>query len=309
MTEQHNPEFDSAFDDAFRDSQDSQAESGETGNENDTETRTDTDTDEGTQSHDHQQEASDEQEQRDGDIWATAPEPLRNEYQKQLQELQTLQSNYQAVTGRLAPTQRELDSTQKKLREMEQKLADMQKAGSDKAQAAPDADQLEGMSDEEIEQEWPEFAKALKRRDQLLNEQKQQLSALQKQLEPINEFKQQVDSERQERFKQAELTKVSAAHPDYKSVISEPKFAQWFNSAPPSVQMMAQSLNADDNIAMLNLYKMQAGIPSPTTDQRKPAKPDLSDHVQVPRSGSGAPAVMRKTGDFDSEFDHAMRNG
>jgi DNA repair exonuclease SbcCD ATPase subunit len=296
MTEQAYDDIDAAFNDAMQDSDDSadqgeQHQSADTGSE---ETELDIQ-DDGEQ----QQQMDDAAEQDDTDPWQSVPEPLRNQFQQTNQALQKLQSDYQAVTGRLAPTQRELDALKKKLAEQEQLKETGKKDG-------PTADEIEAMSDDELKREWPEVAAALERREQqLLSRIEAKLNPLQQQMEQRQQFEQQ---QQEQQIRQQELNRLAQAHPDYQDVVRNPGFKQWVDSQHPSIQALKASMSADDNIALLNLYKQTTGATAKPAAQRKPN--NLSDHVTTSRKGAGAPiAVRRGESDFESEFDFAMRNG
>lgn len=295
MTEQSHDDLDAAFNAAMQDSDDS-AEQGEQHQSADTDGN---DTDLDIQDDGEQEQQQDVTASEDEpDPWSSVPESLRNEFQQTNQALQKLQSDYQAVTGRLAPTQRELDALKKKLAEQEQ-LKDTSSKGG------PSAEELAGMTDEELEQEWPELAAALKRRDQqILSRIDERVTPLQQQLEQQREIEQR---QQQEQVKQQELKRLATVHPDYAQVVGDPAFRQWLNNQPKAVKQIASSLSADDNIVLLNLYKQTKSATS--KPEVRPDRNDLSDHVQVPRKGAGAPlAVRHGEGDFDSEFDLAMRN-
>jgi len=222
-----------------------------------------------------------QQEQQDADPWQSAPEPLRNEFNQLRQANQQLQNQYNAVTGRLAPTQRELDALKKQLAEKEQQKVDGQKSG-------PTADEIAGMTDEELEQEWPELAAALKRREQQLERKfDERLSPLQQQLEQQREFERQ---QQEQHARQQELGRLAQVHPDYQQVVSNPAFKQWLSAQPPGVQQIASSMSADDNIALLNLYKTATGKPAKPAGNRSQGKPALRDQAELPRRGAGRAA-------------------
>lgn len=220
-------------------------------------------------------------EQQDADPWQSVPEPLRNQFNQLRQANQQLQNQYNAVTGRLAPTQRELDALKKQLAEKEQQKVDGQKAG-------PTADEIAGMTDDELEKEWPELAAALKRREQqLLSRIDERVNPLQQQLEQQRELERQ---QHEQQVRQQELGRVAQVHPDYQQVVSNPAFKQWLQSQPPGVRQIASSFSADDNIALLNLYKQANGIAAKPADKR-PGKPALRDQAELPRRGAGRAAV------------------
>jgi DNA repair exonuclease SbcCD ATPase subunit len=249
---------------------------------NDSDTNADLDDEQLDQDEDEQQHAAkgkgSQQEQQDADPWQSAPEALRAQFNQLQQANSQLQQQYQAVTGRLAPTQRELEALKKKLAEQEQQKANGKTTG-------PTADEIAGMDDDELAQEWPEVAAALKRREQQL------LSRIEERLNPLQERFQQQEIEQ---VKQRELSRLAQIHPDYQQVVSNPGFRQWLSAQPQAVQSIASSMSADDNIALLNLYKQARGATKPTQRQGKPA---LKDQAEIPRKGAGRAAMDPNSAD------------
>ena len=211
-----------------------------------------------------------QQEQQDADPWQSVPEALRAQFNQLQQANQQLQQQYSAVTGRLAPTQRELDALKKQLAQQEQQKANGKTSG-------PTADEIAGMTDDELEQEWPEVAAALKRRETALLQQMQQ--RIQQELTPLQEIREQFQQQQVEQVKQRELGRLAQAHPDYREVVSNPGFRQWLGSQPPAVQQIAASMSADDNIALLNLYKQANRTAAKPGAQQRPGKTALRDQA------------------------------
>ncbi|NCP63153.1 MAG: hypothetical protein GW836_00640 [Paraglaciecola sp.] len=227
----------------------------------------DTDTDEG------QDDSGEGQSDQEDDPWQSAPEALRQQYQTLKQALQKSQNDYQAVYNRLAPTQRDLEKFKKLVAESEQA-----KGGKPK-EDAPTQEDLNGMTDEDIEAEYPELAAFLKARDKQLSQ------MIEEKLSPLQKIQQEREQEQQKKIIDSELSRVEAAHPDFRNVVADQAFQNWLAGQPNAIKRIAESMDADDNIALLNLYK----------GTRQPAKPanktkDLSNHVAIPRKGGGKPS-------------------
>lgn len=216
--------------------------------------------------------------QAEDDPWAAVPEQLRNEFLTAKQRAEQYESQYHAVTGRLAPTQRELEAARKQLAEIEK-----QKGAKGDSDAVPTASDIAGKSMQQLHEEWPDVAVAMQT---LLEAQRQEFE---QRLTPL----QQMEAERRQQQEQAaiqnELTRLSQAHPDYAQIASNPVFENWVATQPRSVQAMYGSTSADDNIVLLNLYKGATGAAqaAPKPRQSKP----LSDHAEIPRKGAGRAAV------------------
>lgn len=216
--------------------------------------------------------------QAEDDPWAAVPEPLRNEYLTAKQRAEQYESQYHAVTGRLAPTQRELEAARKQLAEIEK-----QKGAKGDSDAVPTASDIAGKSMQQLREEWPDVADAMQA---LLEAQRQEFE---QRLTPL----QQMEAERRQQQEQAaiqnELNRLSQAHPDYFQIATNPAFSNWVATQPPSVQAMYGSNSADDNIVLLNLYKDATGAAQPAQKPRQ-SKP-LSDHAEIPRKGAGRAAM------------------
>jgi chromosome segregation ATPase len=222
------------------------------------------------------EQGAENQDEQD-DPWQSAPETLRKQFQELQQANHKLTSDFQSVHNRLAPTQRELEALKKQLNE--------KAAANNEKQSAnpPTLEDLDGMTDAEIEEDFPELAAVLRKRDKQFQEKFNTLElALNEKLSPLQELKQQAEQEKQQQFIQSELSRVAAKHPDYQKIVNDPSWINWFNAQPQAIKDVAKSLNADDNIALLDLYKSQ-------TKTRAQPKNTLSDHVVLPRKGSGKP--------------------
>ena len=215
---------------------------------------------------------------QDDDPWKDAPEHLRSQYQAIQQANQTLQQQYQSLHGRLAPTQRELD-------QLKRQLSEQQSKASKPAEQAeqPTAEEIAGMTDDELEAEWPEVAQALRKREQRLKSEWEK--TLDEKLSPFQRYQEELQQQQQQQAIQSELSRLAEAHPDFQQVAVDPRFQQWVATQPPAVQSMYGSTLADDNIVLLNLYKGGNG----RAPQAKPGprKKDVSSYAEVPRKSGG----------------------
>lgn len=238
-----------------------------------------------------------EQAQPQDDPWASAPEPLRNQYQQLQQQFNALQTDHRANAGRVAALNR-------KTEELQQQLAAREAAGIASQKGAPTADDLEGKTFEEFEQEFPEFAKFVKA--QVLKE----VKPIQQQLEPVKEIvserDQQKAAEQQQSALQDEFSQVMAVHPDAGLIAKDPTFHQWVSHQPAHIRTLYESTIARDNAVLLDLFKA-----TPVYQQKQSGNQqqnNLADHVTTPKKGSGAPTANRipEDGDFMSLFDHHL---
>jgi len=243
---------------ASQDSTDSEQTSDDNTLDNSEENYSDTDTEEN------------DQGQADEDPWLQVDESLRNEFLTLQANHSKLQNDHKANAGRVQALNNKVAEYQKLVEGAEQQG----KPTGD----GPTADDLEGMSFEEVEEEWPEVAGYLKK--QLERTQQQLTQQFEERLNPLNEMHTQQQQAQQQQHVQSELQRLQQVHPDFQSIASDSKFHDWVNAQPDTVKAMAGSLHAADNIALLNLYKGSNG-------KGRTAKPSLSDHATIPKKGSG----------------------
>lgn len=235
--------------------------------------------------HDGADAASNSQGQAEEDPWATVPEALRNEHLAAKQRAQQLESQFNASQHRLVPTQRELEAARKRLAELEAQGGDKNKGSGD----MPTAADLKGKTFDELKEEWPEVAQAL------LDAQTHTQQLIQRELEPFRQMKQQQEQQKEEQqeqqkeeqFIQSEFARLQQIHPDAQDIALDPSFQQWLGGQPQGVQAMYGSFSADDNAALLTLFKTATG----RATKRAAAKSSLSDHVAIPRQGAGRAAL------------------
>lgn len=231
------------------------------------------------QQDEHGADASEGQAATD-DPWSSLPEFARNEYQQLKQQHQQLEANHRANAGRVSALTKKLNEVQAGLQAREQ--AGGATANSDKG--LPTANDLKGKSFAEVEEDFPELAAFVR------NKVEEATQAFQQQLTPLEEMRQQQAQAQQEVELKNQFDALASVHPDYQQIAQDPTFHQWVATQPTTVQAMAQSTFADDNIVLLNLYKGSRPAPSAPAAKPKP-KTTLSDHAEIPRKGAGKAAA------------------
>ncbi len=235
----------------------------------------------------------DAQQAEQQDPWAVVPEPLRNQYQQ-------LQANHQKLEADHRANAERVQALNRKTIELQQALAAREAAGGkqNNAPGTPTADDLEGMSFEEVEQEFPELAKFIKAQVSAA------VTPIQQQLAPVQQLVSERQQVAQEQVIQHELGRLAQVHPDFKEVASSSDFDAWVKAQPPLVQKLRDSYSADDNAALLTLFKTSTGrMTAPASHQAQQTN-SLADHVATARKGSGTPTAVRRTDDnFEDAFD------
>lgn len=295
MTEQVNTELNDAFDLAFADSQDSAADqpkefTAESVNDQ---------TDESAANQDAQPEAQQDEQQ---DPWQAVPEALRDQHMQLQQKYQTLETDHHANAVRVAALNRKTIELQQAIQAREN-----QQGGAKATEGIPTADDLEGKTFEQVEAEWPEVAALIKSQVSSISKQFEQ--RLEQQLAPVQELISERKSSAEAAEVQQQFTLLAEQHPDFKEIAVDPAFAQWVQTQGTAVQQMYASTSAQDNAALLTLFKASTGRLSQAQSTERKTPDDLADHAATPRKGSGQPtATRRESASLLDEFDFQIRN-
>ena len=231
--------------------------------------------------------------------------PEKEEPQQQEQEAPGTEE--EAETGRIAELEADLaiarhaaESEKGRVRALNLKLEEAVKkppvVNSDDDDM--DDDTLEDKSQEDdFENDYPEVSKLIK----------QQVDARVKPLEAQadaeklrqQEVQDQTDEENKTQAVEDFYRGVAKTHPDFNEVKSSPEFLGWYQDQTPEVQRMANSWDAKNGVAIINMYKSTISAPPGPTDKTEL----LDDMVDIPRKG-GARASSAAD-DFDSAFTKA----
>lgn len=295
MTEQENNELTDALTMAFSDSADSEATRAHEFTADSVEVKTEEVTAEQVNEPAQQPDAQQAEQQ---DPWAVVPEPLRNEYKELLSKTQWLEKDHRANALRVQALNR-------KTEELQQALEAREAAGGKQTNApgTPSAEDLEGKSFAEVEQEFPEIAAFIKAQVT------QALTPIQQQLAPVQEIVSERAQLAQQAVIQQEYSKLEQMHPDFRVIVSDPALSAWVAQQAPKVQQMYESDSADDAANLLTLFKASTGYKSPAAPPQAQQTNSLADHVTTERKGSGTPTAVRRTDDnFADAFDFHIKH-
>ena len=225
------------------------------------------------------------------DIWAGASDEQREAFRNLQHESLKLQNDVKANAGRV-------QGYAKKLNEVQAQLDQFRNAQTQQPQtnAGTQNVQLDGKTLQEVEEEYPEIAQYVRSQtQQVVAEFRQELDPLKQQTSQNSGTLEELAQDRQQSAVRNELDRLSQAHPDYVDLRQSPEFHGWLNQKPDSIRSLANSMLADDNIELLNLFKAQRVAPQQSAPaQTQPAhapqrKTDLSEHAEVPRKGAAPP--------------------
>lgn len=293
MTEQVNNELPDDFSQAFADSFDSATSETPEFTAESVTGQTDEITTEQVNEPAQQPDAQQDEQQ---DPWAVVPEPLRNQYQQ-------LQTNHQRLEADHRANAERVQALNRKATELQQALAAKEAAGGKQTNApgTPSAEDLEGKSFEQVEQEFPEIAAFIKAQVA------RAVTPIQQQLAPVNEIvSERAQLAQQEVIKQ-EYSRLEQLHPDFRDIVKDPSLSAWVATQVPKVQQMYDSTSADDAATLLTLFKASTGYRAPAASpqaQQSQQTNSLADHVTTERKGTGTPTAVRRTDDnFADAFD------
>ena len=214
--------------------------------------------------------------QADDDPWAQVDEPLRNQHLDLQQRYAKLEQDHRANAGRVAALNQKTQQLQQQLQAREQQQGKPQGDG-------PSAEDLEGKTFEEVKEEWPEVAAYIENQQQQMEQRFNQ--QLEQKLTPYQQMYEQQQQQQQVARIQSEQQRLTEQHPDWQDIARDSKFQQWIQGQSQGVQAMYGSQSADDNIALLNLYKSANGISQQKPTAQRPSR-DLSQHTEIPRKGA-----------------------
>lgn len=213
----------------------------------------------------------------DDDPLAGLDEGKREYFGQLLQENSRLHNDVRANAGRVS-------ALTKKLNELSE--AQKKQAGD----SLGDVPQLAGKNFEEVERDWPEVAEYV--RTMVGEAVKHTRHAVQRDLQPLQQGYQSIQNSQYEAQREMERQRLSEVHNDWQNVVQSRPFNQWLSGQPQGVVQLMDSPHADDNIALLNLFKSSTGRLTPAAPAKPSRKADLSTHAELPRKGAGQPQSL-----------------
>ena len=118
----------------------------------------------------------------------------------------------------------------------------------------------------EFREAFPDQAKAMQA---LFGRQAQHAADLQRQLGNVSQGLERIQQASFGKERQDGLRRLSEAHPDYMNIHPSEDFGQWLQTQPPNVAQMANSVNAEECIWILDRYKQdvwaQRQLDTPST--------------------------------------------
>lgn len=283
LEEDQNVEFDSAFEEFANASDGGESnDDSELSEEEEQETEEEQEAD---SSEEQEQEESEEPEQSE-QVEEKAPEiDYKAEFQK-------LQHQHNSDKGRISAFQRQVS-------DLQQKVKDISATGKPEEMTDEQWDQLQ--------QDYPDIAAGIQ---SVLSKTLQQFdgkfSRLESKLEPL-------EQNAQDDFVNGQMNLLTEAHPDWKQVSGSDEYLEWLLSQPAPVQQMAESMQASDNIWLLDNFKrgFQAD-PAPDTSTQEDKSAGLrekrerqlrqSQTISTRQSGKGRDDLTNN--DFDSAFEY-----
>lgn len=198
-----------------------------------------------------------------GDLsWVDAlPEEAKQRAQSVLSELEKTRGNYQAVHGKLAPTQRRVAELERQLQRAQETLGRL----SNPENRTPPEDSEKW---KQYKEQYPEEAEPHEERYHQLERRFQESQALYEariaRLEGQSESITEREAERQFTSERNRL-KSDFGHSDFDQIVGEGSdWNEWLATQPAEIQSAAEAVNADTYDRIVNLYKIDHGIPLPS---------------------------------------------
>lgn len=251
---------------------------------------------------------------------AAPPDPFADATPEQKQAWQNLLTEKARYEHDSLSNRNRVSALQKKLNQLEKVQGTEPQSESEGAKPAEKVDLVEteeGGDLSEFKEDFPEIYKAVNTlyRQQVGRMEKDFQARLQQvteQLETVAQPVQQMQETEVERYRTGQLDALKAAHPDWKQIQETKEFWSWVDEQTDGIKALSGSAAAQDNIALLNLYKSQMGLqteaPAPAGRQT-PSKPKRQADVAIPRVNSGGrPHAGIPPKDGDKAFDYWMEH-
>lgn len=237
-----------------------------------------TETDAGSQDEDDREQANSQQSTDGSQAQGEDSELSIEELQRQKAKLE---QDHRANAGRVRALNEKLSSARETIR---------------KLQSQQPGDVATDEEIRELEQDFPEAAKLAKAYAQRIQRDMQQ------QFAPIHQAVDSTLEQQQEQIRNNEFARVTQVHPDAQTIAADQRFHAWAKNASAGIQALYGSTDADDAIALLNLYKQAHGTsPQPTqqpaqqsqtgASARRSTQDRLAAHAELPRKGPSRAGV------------------
>lgn len=219
-----------------------------------------------------------------GDIWASATEAQRSEFER-------LMHSERSQRGRVSALTRQVEQLQNAIQKLEQQPQAPASEDGPKGTGDPDADF------KQFAEDYPEIADMFSRSERRYMKQIEELS---NQVKGVSQAVQPVVRSQHEQTQKAEFDKVLEAHSDAAEIAASQEFHDWAMSSGQAIRLMYDSDYAEDNIKLLYLYKQDRGLQQtrePDTGDSGKSDDRLSAMEGMPSSRGGPRARKRSLPD------------
>jgi len=225
-------------------------------------------------------------------------------FDQQESSISTLQQQYSAVHGRLAPVQAQVARLQRQLstpQPTQQASTGGQPTPTDPT-PAPDFESKEFL---EFAENYPDEAAQMRR---LWVSQQTNTQRLEQRLDSMSRSLENVQSVSNTQTYQTELQTLAERHPDWMTVRHSPQFESWLQTQPDALQPMVESAKASECAYILDRYKQDVYLhelqlagdtPAPAAPSRASATAQHRESLRLHASpdpqggGVGVPGVTR----------------
>lgn len=249
------------------------------------------------------EESVSEEASVDSEIAGLSPEALTAIEAKLMSKMEPeiLSRVEQKLSGRL----RNLEGNFGGMKQKVEMLATAQAAARETQGETPTASQIkeaakDGEKMQQLREDFPEFAEALDERLNVLSqgdneELKTKLSAAEK----------TANSTATELQKLQQIRRLDRHHPDWEDIIQTEQYTNWLYNQPQNViQAANNSINADDAIAVLNMYKQATKPEQPKTSR---STKRLEDAITPTQGGHRSPSRKTEYEEFEAAFKAARQ--
>lgn len=192
-----------------------------------------------------------EEEVEEDDVWSTASDKAKAEYQNLRQEIDALTHKFKSNEGRWQAAQRVLTEKSKQSQQPKPipSKKDIQAALQDNEKWKP------------FQQDYPDIADIFQDQATRWQSELETLrSQVEQQRQDLQPSIQQLEQAEHQRRVEAERATLTQRHADWQEIVNTPEFQKWTQLQPPSTQQALSSYSAEENSAVLDRYKDQRKV-------------------------------------------------
>ena len=223
---------------------------------------------------------------------------VEEERDRYLQERDQYRHQFMSNSGRITAYQRQIQNMEAQIEGKTRQKGESQEDAQERI-----AKEMNDSSWEELEQDFPEVAKALEKRlDARVSQ------AVEERLGDFNQKLQPIQDRIHQQDLQAERSALEAEHPDWLEIVNSDEYREWIADKPEPVRQLENSPSAADAAYILSSFKRDTG--QARSNSRAELQTQRKQRLEQSITPSSRRSVKREIADddFDAAWDAAIRD-